>query len=88
MKTAINLRKGPMNQASNLESGFGITRRVSRRNKPAFLMGNKMDFGSSGLWMAKKNPKENILMVSGIVSGLLGMITEIKNSRLRMIKEN
>ena len=45
-------------------------------------MGNKMDFGFSGLAMVQKSLKESLLMVSEIVFGPLGLIMVIKSFKL------
>ena len=51
-------------------------------------MVNKMDYGYNGSAMVPKNQKENFLMVKEIVSGHLGMIMAIKNSKQHMQPED
>ena len=51
-------------------------------------MGNKTDFGFSGLAMVQKSLKENSLTVNAIVFVPLGLIMVIKSFKLLIKAEN
>ena len=69
-------------------NGSGIMKLELKKKRRFLRMGSRLDFGHSGFRTEPKNLKENFLMVNEIASGLLGMIMEIKNSKLLMIMVN